>query len=73
MVEIDYKTANDIDLQTLITEHPKMFKISDKIINLITEAVKNSHLKLTEGRQTQEEVKIQRIFRNFYVATLLCT
>ena len=41
MVWIDYKKANEMILQTWITECQKMYKIFNKIINFIMEAMKN--------------------------------
>ena len=47
-------------LQTFMIECLKMYKISNKINNFITNTVENWRVELTGRKQTPEEVKIQR-------------
>ena len=49
MVWIDNEKAYNTVLQTWITDCLKMYKISDKVIKFITEAMKNKKVELTEG------------------------
>ena len=65
MMWIEYKKADDIDLQTWIIDCLKMYKISEKVIKFIMETMKKWNL--------QQEVKIQRgIFQGDMLLPLLC-
>ena len=59
MLWIDYKTADDMVLQTWIIECLKMNQISDKLIKFIMKAMKNQKVELATGRQTLAEVKFK--------------
>ena len=54
---IDYKNADEIVPQTWIIERLNMYKISDKIVNLITNATRNRRLELIVGGQLRVEIK----------------
>ena len=60
MAWIDNKKADEIVPQSWIVEYFKMFKISDKVINYIIEAMKNWEVLLRTGGKTLAEVNIQR-------------
>ena len=55
--------------QTWIFEYLKMYKISDKIINFISNDLKNWKVELTVKGKTLAEVKIQK--RIFHGSSLL--
>ena len=55
MVWINYKKPNNIVSQM---ECLKIYKISDKVINFITEAMKNWKVELKKGGKTLAEVNI---------------
>ena len=59
MIGIDYKKAYYMVLQSWMIDGLKMYKISDKRIKFIQEAVKNWRVKLTAGRTSVAELKIQ--------------
>ena len=72
MAWIDYRQAYDMVPQTWIIECLKMYKISDKVINFITKAMKNWKIELTAGGQSLAEVNIQRgIFQGDSLSPLL--
>ena len=48
----DSKNAYDMVLETWIVECLKISKVSDKLLNFITKAVKNWKIELEVGRQT---------------------
>ena len=56
---IESKKANYIVQQTWIIDCLKMYKISDKIINFIMNAVENWRAELTSERHTLEEERIK--------------
>ena len=58
MAEIDDRKVYDNVLQTWIIECLKTYKISNKVINFITEAMKNWKVELTTEEKTLAEVKI---------------
>ena len=62
MAWIDNENANDMIMQSWIVGFLKMYNISDKVINLISETMKNWKVKLTVGELAFAEVKIQRGF-----------
>ena len=57
---IDYKKAYGMLPQTWIIESLKMYKISNKGINFIMEAMTNWKMKSTAGGKSLAEVKIQK-------------
>ena len=72
MAWIDNKKANDIIPQSWIINFLKIYKIYDKNINFITEAMKNRKVELTAGRKALTEVKILRgIFQRDVFSPLL--
>ena len=62
MVGIDHKKVYGMDPQTWIIECLKIYKISNKIINFIMNAMENWRVELMAGGQTRAKVKIQRGF-----------
>ena len=71
MAWICYQKIYDIVPQTLIRERLKIYKLSDKIINLI-EIMKNCQVELTETEQTLTDLKIQReVFHGDSLSLLL--
>ena len=57
---ISHRKVNDIGLKKWMKESWKMYQISNKIINFITEAMKNWKVEITAGGKAFEEVKIKR-------------
>ena len=60
MAWIDYKKVLDIILQSWIRDSLKMYKISDEVLKLIEETMKNWRMELTAGGKSLAEAKIQR-------------
>ena len=60
MVWIDYKKVYDMVQQNWIINCPKMYKISDEVINFIEKTMKTWRMKLTVGGRRFAEAKIQR-------------
>ena len=59
MMWIDNKKVYDMVLQTWIIDCLNTYKISNKVIKFITEAMKDSKVELTAGVKTLAKVKIQ--------------
>ena len=60
MAQIRNKKTYGRVSQTWIIEYRKMYKISDKAINIIRKALKEYQVELVARRQKQAEMKIQR-------------
>ena len=61
MTWINNKKTNDMALQMWIIEYLKMYKIFNKIMNFIMNALAKWKLELIVDRQTLAEVKIQSV------------
>ena len=59
MTWIEDKKPNDVVPQTCIMEYQKIYKISYKIINFVTEAIKNWKVELTARGKTLTVLSIQ--------------
>ena len=72
MVWIDYKKVHDIVPQSWIIDCFKKYTISDEVIKLIVETMKNWRVELTVEGKNLAEVKIQRgIFQGDVLSSLL--
>ena len=72
MAWIDYKKVYDIVQQSWIINCPKMYKISDEVINIFEKTRKTCRVELTAGGRTLAEAKIQRgIFQGDALSPLL--
>ena len=58
MALIDYKKTDVIVPQSWVKSDLKIYKISDKDTNFITEAMKNLNVELTAEKKTLTAVKI---------------
>ena len=71
-MQIDFKKAYYMIPQGLIINYLEMYKISDKVTKIITEAVKKWKVKLIAGGKTLTEGKIQNgIFQEDALSPLL--
>ena len=57
---IDYKKPYDMVQQSWIINCPKMYKISDEVINFTEKTLKTWRVELTAGGRSLAEAKIQR-------------
>ena len=69
---IGYKKIYDIIWPSWTIDCQKLYKISDKVIEFLTEIKKNWKVELTTGGKTLAEIKIQRdIFQGEALSPLL--